>query len=173
MSSYYHDSMPHGACPKSPELERAQTRLQQSELSFSRTQHELQQALRVRATTPMSANEYSAKDQEIAQLKRKLRETEEEMKGLHDIIERQKMTIKNQSEAIQNPKQHFPTPTSHRYGGNQYGQATLALPPPPQPIFADPAPMATPSSQSGPMRPSSQLPNQRQTPSPFSVPRSQ
>ncbi|ETI23917.1 hypothetical protein G647_05724 [Cladophialophora carrionii CBS 160.54] len=165
--------MPYGGPAKSPELERAQTRLQQSELSFSRTQQELHQAMRVRATTPMSANEYSAKDQEIAQLKRKLRETEEEMKKLHETIEKQKMTIKTQSEAIANPKQHFPTPTSHRYGGNQYGQASLALPPPPQPIFADTAPMTTPSSQSGPMRPSGPLPHQRQTPSPFSAPRSQ
>jgi hypothetical protein len=173
MSSYYQNPVPYGGFARSPELERARTRLQQSELSFSQTQQELQQAMRVRATTPMSAVEYSAKDQEIAHLKQKLRETEEEMTRLNETIEKQKMTIKNQSEAIANPKQHFPTPTSHRYGVNPYGQGNLALPPPPQPIFADAAPMNTPGTQPGPLHSSGPLSHERQNSSPFSAPRKQ
>ncbi|OAG42062.1 hypothetical protein AYO21_03797 [Fonsecaea monophora] len=139
MASYFGRDTPLAASVTSPIIEQAQTRLNQSERNYSRTQQDLQNAMRIRATTPMSAVETNAKDQEIASLRRKLSDQEAEMKGLKDTIEKQRMTIKTQSEAISNPKQHYATPTPNRFGGNPpYGPNPNIQPPPPPPppIFA-------------------------------------
>ncbi|KIY02106.1 uncharacterized protein Z520_02244 [Fonsecaea multimorphosa CBS 102226] len=139
MASYYGRGTPLAASVTSPIIEQAQTRLSQSERNYSRTQQDLENAMRIRATTPMSAMQLNAKDQEIAILQRKLSDQEAEMKGLRDTIERQQKTIKTQSEAISNPKQHYATPTPGRFGGNQpYGAHPNIQPPPPPPppIFA-------------------------------------
>ncbi|KIW34691.1 uncharacterized protein PV07_01455 [Cladophialophora immunda] len=139
MASYSGRDMPLAASVTSPIIEQAQTRLNQSERNYSRTQQDLQNAMRIRATTPMSAAETNAKDTEIASLRRKLSAQEAEMTKLRETIEKQRMTIKTQSEAISNPKQHYATPTPNRFGGNQqYGPYPNLQPPPPPPppIFA-------------------------------------
>jgi hypothetical protein len=157
----------------SPEVERAQSRLQQSERSFSQTQQELHNAIRERASTPMSAAEFSENNNLITYLQQKLRDTETEMSALKTTIERQKATIKNQSDALQNPKPHFATPSFNRFGSGQFGPPGLAHPPPPQPIFSNEPSTRTPPNQFGPGRPSTVPHQQQRTSSPFSGPRSQ
>lgn len=158
----------------SPALDRAQSKLDESKRTYSRTQQELQQAMRVRATTPLSAVDSSAKDQEISDLRMRLREQEAEMAGLRETIEKQKKTIKTQSEAISNPKTHYATPTPHRNLGQHYGaQSHLALPPPPPPIFEE----TTHSSGVPPTQPRSfrpaPLPPQQGRSTPFNGPNTQ
>lgn len=179
--SYGHD-MPFGSAITSPVLDQAQTKLHQSEQSYSRTQQELQHLMRIRATTPMSQVETGRKDQEIAQLQEKLRQTEAEMRNLHDTIKRQQKTIKTQSEAISNPKQHYATPTPHRFGdshhyGTMYGAhpgLPLAQPPPP-PVFFNQGPPSQFGQPAPPPPPPSFDAQQMQghNPGPFSARRSQ
>ncbi|OAP56082.1 hypothetical protein AYL99_09261 [Fonsecaea erecta] len=139
MASYHGRDMSLAASVTSPIIEQAQTRLSQSERNYSRTQQDLQDAMRIRATTPMSAVESNTKDTEIASLRRKLLDQEAEMNVLREEIEKQRKTIKTQSEAIAHPKQHYATPTPNRFGGNQQYGANPNIqppPPPPAPIFA-------------------------------------
>ena len=169
MSSFYPNSVTPFRAPSvvSPEMDHAQTRLEQSQRTFSQTQQELHQAMRFRASTPMSAVETSAKDHEIANLQSQLSRQHAEMEQLRTTIERQKTTIKTQSETIANPKQHFPTPPgNNQMPGNQYGPPHLGLPPPPPPLFRDSGFKTTPDRAS-PIPPSGPPPHQRQQSSPF------
>ena len=137
MSYHYGIDMPFGASITSPVLDQAQTRLHQTEQTYSRTQQELVRMITSRKTTPMSAVETSIKDQEIAALQLQLKRTEVEMNNLKETIRRQQVTIKTQSEAISNPKQHYVTP--HRRGNNQpFG--TFHGQPPSQPMQPPPPP---------------------------------
>ncbi|EXJ68456.1 uncharacterized protein A1O5_08248 [Cladophialophora psammophila CBS 110553] len=170
MAGYYGRDTPFAASVTSPIIEQAQTRLCQSERNYSRTQQDLQNAMRIRATTPMSAVESSAKDQEIMSLQLQLHEQEAEIKRLRETITRQQITIKTQSEAIANPKQHYATPTPNRFGGNQqYGphpNLPLPPPPPPPPIFT--TGNAITYTQPHPAMPAPSQPQQpSSTPSPF------
>jgi len=136
MSYPYDIYKPFGASVTSPVLDQAQTRLHQTEQTYSRTQQELQSLVEIRRSTPMSAVDTRIKDQEIAALQLQLKQTEAEMNTLKETIQRQQRTIKTQSVAISNPKQHYVTP--HRPGnhpqfGTFQGQAPSqsAQPPPP------------------------------------------
>ncbi|KIX07390.1 uncharacterized protein Z518_02043 [Rhinocladiella mackenziei CBS 650.93] len=162
--SYYGMDMPFGASVSSPS--QAQARLLHLEQSHSRMQQELQQQTHSRATTPMSAIETSIKDQEIASLQQQLRQTEAEMGRLKETIRRQEMTIKTQSEAISNPKQHYATPhgrvETQEFGVMPGSRANFPLAPHPPPGYLNNAPLnqlmgplppPPPLPQAGPMQP--------------------
>ncbi|KAJ9616835.1 hypothetical protein H2200_000555 [Cladophialophora chaetospira] len=166
MSSSYYNSHPQGPSVMSPELQRAQIRLHQSEQVHQRTASQLQQVMTTRPKTPI---EMSHKNEEIAQLRETLRQTEAHMNELRELVEKQKATIKHQSDQIAHPKQHYPTPSAIRYGQNDMPQ----LPPPPPPIFNQGALTNTPHNRPGPARPATQPIHQRQDSSPFGPPHSQ
>lgn len=116
-------------------------------------------------------------------MRQQLERTEMEMNTLRETIRKQEVTIKTQSQAISNPKQHYATPNSHRFGDNQqYGSMRgpalpLAPPPPPPPPFFHSGPQsgfAQPNPPPPQFAPSYQSQGQREPKgSPFSVTRNQ
>ncbi|KEF53209.1 uncharacterized protein A1O9_10657 [Exophiala aquamarina CBS 119918] len=118
----YNDGMdmPFGASVTSPALEQAKLLLRQSERTFSQTQHELSKVMSVRSQTPMSQAESINTDREIQGLQARLQAQEKEVRDLKELVERQRVTIAQQSKAIEQPKQTFSTP-SRREGSLQPG----------------------------------------------------
>jgi len=111
--------MPFGASVTSPALEQAELRLKQTERGFSKTHQELS-SLIARSQTPMSQAESINTNREIQGLQARLQAQETEMRELKQLVERQKVTIAQQSKAIEQPKQPYQTP-SRRQGSIQPG----------------------------------------------------
>ncbi|KAK4941024.1 hypothetical protein LTR10_018944 [Elasticomyces elasticus] len=109
MSSYHGgNDMPRGASVTSPALSEAQSQLGQTEQNHARTQRDLQNLMRIRATTQMSTAQYEQMQREIALLQHELRQSQEAIRGLQHTVSQQAATIRNQSAAIQQsqPRQH-------------------------------------------------------------------
>ncbi|KAI1610118.1 hypothetical protein EDD37DRAFT_653404 [Exophiala viscosa] len=126
MSSYHGgNDMPHGASVTSPVLSEAQSQLGQTEENHARTQRDLQNLMRIRASTQMSTAQYEQMEREIARLQQELRRMQEEMQRMRLTISQQEATIRNQSTALQQlPRQHHEATNlnSSAYGNTQsYG----------------------------------------------------
>lgn len=139
--------MPSGASVTSPALESAELRLKQTVRSYSRTQHELSTLMSVRSQTPMSQAESINKDREIGELQVRLQAQDREVRELKEMVEKQRMTILQQSKAIQQPKQPYATPgpgAGQGQGPGPHQPASFHGPKPPYPQA--PAPLLGPRS---------------------------
>ncbi|KAL2395245.1 hypothetical protein ABEF93_002669 [Exophiala dermatitidis] len=117
--------MPNKASATTPVSNAAQERLLHTEQSYARKQQELAALVQSTAGMPMTVAEGHRNTSEIAHLRQTLLQMEAEISQLKATNLQQMATIRTQSEALSNPRQHYVT--SVRYGGN-----------PPPPVFNPP-----------------------------------
>ena len=122
----------------SPQMEHAQVRLRSAQRSFSKTQNELQTLITNRSQTPMSTADSINNAREIRALEARLMEMAEEISRLKETIEKQRITIANQSKTISQPKVPYVTPGRGMGPGqtSSFGDSQPNFPPPPQPLYS-------------------------------------
>ncbi|KAL2426310.1 hypothetical protein ABEF95_003151 [Exophiala dermatitidis] len=108
--------MPNKASATTPVSNTAQERLLHTEQSYARKQHELAALMQTRAGMPITVAEGHRNTSEIAHLRQTLLQMEAEISQLKATNFQQMATIRTQSEALSNPRQHYVTPV--HFGGN-------------------------------------------------------